>query len=229
MLWDQVDMIRVGSPPDQVGISPAHWDGLRDDIVSALREWHAQRPDQPGPEETRLRRAITRRPSAALFSAAILDLLHGKRIARDGVYLTVPGHRAVFSAEDTALWDQIHALLEEGDIRPPRVLELAEATSLDRRTTERFLARAARAGLIHQVADNRFFLPESLLKLGKMAAVLATEVPDGIFSAGDFNKRSGIGRNLTISLLEFFDRKGLTHRSGNGRTVVTAPEKIFGN
>lgn len=229
MLWDQVDMIRVGSPPDQVGISPAHWDGLRDDIVSALREWHAQRPDQPGPEETRLRRAITRRPSAALFSAAILDLLHGKRIARDGVYLTVPGHRAVFSAEDTALWDQIHALLEEGDIRPPRVLELAEATSLDRRTTERFLARAARAGLIHQVADNRFFLPESLMKLGKMAAVLATEVPDGIFSAGDFNKRSGIGRNLTISLLEFFDRKGLTHRSGNGRTVVTAPEKIFGN
>jgi selenocysteine-specific elongation factor len=227
-LWDRVQMVRVGSPPDQAGIAPAHWDGLCADIVATLRDWHAKRPDQPGPEENRLRRALTRRPSAALFGAAILDLLHAGRIARDGVYLTLPGHRAVFSAEDTALWEQVRSLLEEGDIRPPRVLEIAEAISRDRRNTERFLARVARAGLIHQVADNRFYLPETLLGLAKLATALAKESPEGEFSAADYNKRAGIGRNLTINLLEFFDRKGLTQRSGDGRKVVAAPEIVFG-
>ena len=228
-LWEDVQMTRVGSPPDQTGISPANWDALRDDIVTALREWHASRPDQPGPEEARLRRALTRKPGPDLFSAAILDLLHGKRIARDGVYLTLPGHRAVFSSEDTAIWEQVRPMLEEGELRPPRMLEIAEAISRDGRTTERFLTRAARAGLIHQVADNRYYLPETLLQLAEMAAALAKESTGGHFSAGEYNKKTGIGRNLTINLLEFFDKKGLTRRSGNERTVIVPARDIFGN
>lgn len=228
-LWEEIRMIRVGSPPEQTGISPGHWDALRDEIVTALRDWHATRPDQPGPEEARLRRAMTRKPGQDLFSAAILDLLHGKRIARDGVYLTLPGHRAVFSSEDTAIWEQVRPMLEEGALRPPRMLEIAEAISRDGRTTERFLTRAARAGLIHQVADNRYYLPETLLQLAEMAAALAKESANGLFSAGDYNKRAGIGRNLTIDLLEFFDKKGLTRRTGNERTVIVPARDIFGN
>jgi selenocysteine-specific elongation factor len=228
-LWEDVRMIRVGSPPEQTGISPGHWDALRDEIVTALRDWHATRPDQPGPEEAPLRRALTRKPGQDLFSAAILDLLHGKRIARDGVYLTLPGHRAVFSSEDTAIWEQVRPMLEEGALRPPRMLEIAEAISRDGRATERFLTRAARAGLIHQVADNRYYLPETLLQLAEMAAALARESANGLFSAGDYNKRAGIGRNLTIDLLEFFDKKGLTRRTGNERTVIVPARDIFGN
>ncbi len=226
-LWDRAEMVRTGSPQHQTGIAPAHWEALLDAVLGVLREWHARQPDQPGPEEARLRRALPGRLSEALFGAAILDLLHAGRIARDGAHLTLPGHRPAFSATDAALWARIEGLLVEGGSRPPRVLEIAEAVSLDGRATERFLQRAARVGLVMRVADNRFYLPATLLELARLAASLAAEAPDG-FAVGAYNKRAGIGRNLTIELLEFFDKKGLTRRDGAGRKLTAKPEDLFG-
>jgi len=226
-LWERVEMRLAGPPQRLTGIAPDHWDALLDAMLGVLRDWHAKRPDQPGPEEARLRRALPGRPSETLFSAAVLDLLHAGRIARDGAHLTLPGHRAVFSATDAALWARIEGLLVAGGSRPPRVLEIAEAVSLDGRATERFLQRAARAGLVMRVADNRFYPPGSLLELARLAAELAAAAPDEGFTAGAFNKRTGIGRNLTIELLEFFDGKGLTRRDGAGRKLTAKPDEIF--
>ena len=116
----------------------------------------------------------------------------------------------------------------DGGARPPRVLEIAEAISLDGRATERFLQRAARAGLVMRVADNRFYPPASLLPLAELAVELAAAAPEEGFTAGAYNKRAGIGRNLTIELLEFFDRKGLTRREGAGRKLIAKPQDVFG-
>jgi selenocysteine-specific elongation factor len=226
-LWEQVEMIRSGASRNQTGIAPNHWDALLDGVLGVLREWHAKQPDQPGPEETRLRGALPGRPSEALFGAALLDLLHGGRIARDGAHLTLPGHRPAFSPADAALWAQIEVMLVEGGTRPPRVLEIAEAVSLDGRATERFLQRAARVGLVLRVADNRFYTPAVLLDLARLAQTLAADAPEDGFTAGAFNKRTGIGRNLTIELLEFFDKKGLTRRDGAGRKLTAKPEDVF--
>ena len=227
-LWDAADMVRLGGARDAVGIARPAWDELRDAIVEALRDWHRKRPDQPGPEEDRLRRALPRATAPALFGAALLDLLREKRIARDGAYLTLPGHRAVFSDADTALWEKVEPLLKEHGLRPPRVLEIAEEVQLDGRATERFLARMARAGMVMRVADNRFFLPETLLALARIAEDMAADAPDGGFSAGAYNKRSGLGRNLAIQLLEFFDRRGFSQRTGDGRRLIAKADEIFG-
>lgn len=227
-LFERVEMVRSGPPRRQTGIAPAHWDALLDSLLGVLRDWHAKRPDQPGPEEARLRRALPGRPSEALFGAAVLDLLHAGRMARDGAHLTLPGHRPAFSAADAALWARIEVLLVDGGSRPPRVLEIAEAVSLDGRATERFLQRAARVGLVLRVADNRFYPPAALLELAKLAAALGAAAPEEGFSVGAFNKRAGIGRNLTIELLELFDKKGLTRRDGGGRKLTAKPEDVFG-
>ena len=227
-LWEAVSMVRLGGVRDAVGIARPAWDELRDAVVASLRNWHQQRPDQPGPEEERLRRTLPRATAPAVFSAALLDLLSEKRIARDGVYLTLPGHRAAFSDADTALWEQVEPMLTEYGARPPRVLEIAEEIGLDGRATERFLARMARAGMVVRVADNRFFLPETVLVLAQMAESMAAELSDGNFSAGAYNKRSGLGRNLAIQLLEFFDKRGFSQRTGEGRKLVAAAQDIFG-
>ena len=200
---------------------------MLDAILAVLADWHAKRPDRPGPEEARLRQALPGRPSEALFGAAVLDLLHGGRIARDGAHLALPGHRPAFSATDAALWARIEALLVDGGSRPPRVLEIAEAVSMDGRATERFLQRAARVGLVMRVADNRFYPPETLLDMAKLAVELAAAAPEEGFTAGAYNKRAGIGRNLTIELLEFFDKQGLTRRDGAGRKLIAKPEDVF--
>jgi selenocysteine-specific elongation factor len=227
-VWDSVEMVRIGQPREPVGISRAAWDILREDVVTALRTWHGQRPDQPGPEEERLRRALPRSPTPAVFGAVALDLLREKRIAREGAHLMLPGHRPAFTNDDTALWEKIQPMLLEDGLRPPRVLEIAEAVGLDGRATERFLQRAARVGLVLRVADNRFFLPETVLALARIAEEISAETAAEPFSAGAYNKRSGLGRNLTIILLEFFDKRGFSRRTGDGRVLIARADQIFG-
>jgi selenocysteine-specific elongation factor len=73
------------------------------------------------------------------------------------------------------------------------------------------------------VAENRYFLPATLHELGRIAERLAAECSDGTFAASDFNRASGIGRNLTIQVLEYFDRIGTTRRRGDRRTPSRTP------
>jgi selenocysteine-specific elongation factor len=84
---------------------------------------------------------------------------------------------------------------------------------------ERFLGRAERLGRVAKVADNRYFLPETVTSLAGIARELAETSPEGTFTAASFNDRSGVGRNLTIQILEYLDRMGMTRRQGDVRTI----------
>ena len=53
----------------------------------------------------------------------------------------------------------------------------------------------------------------------ELAAALANESEAAGFTAGIFSQRSGIGRNLTIQVLEYLDRIGVTRRDGEYRHV----------
>jgi selenocysteine-specific elongation factor len=104
-------------------------------------------------------------------------------------------------------------------LRPPRLRELASDLALEPEAVERLLRRAERLGRVARVADNRYFLPESLVRLAAIARDLADEAPEGRFTAAVFKDRSGVGRNLTIQILEHLDRIGITRRTGDTRVV----------
>ncbi|TXH46127.1 MAG: selenocysteine-specific translation factor, partial [Burkholderiaceae bacterium] len=67
---------------------------------------------------------------------------------------------------------------------------------------------------------NRFYLPSGVEALTAVARALAAEAPDGSFDAAAYRDRSGIGRNLTIEVLEFLDRAGHTRFARNRRTMI---------
>jgi selenocysteine-specific elongation factor len=62
-----------------------------------------------------------------------------------------------------------------------------------------------RHGLLSQVAPNPWYPPES---------------PDGRYDAAAYRGRTGIGRNLTIQVLEFLDREGITRFDGTRHRPV---------
>jgi len=105
-------------------------------------------------------------------------------------------------------------------LRPLRVRELAAELSLQPEPLTRFLKRVERFGRVAQVAPNRFFLPETVERLAGIARELAEASPEGRFTAAGFKDRSGIGRNLTIEVLEYLDRIGVTRRDGDARTML---------
>ena len=175
-----------------------------------------------------MRRAIDPPLSRVVMDLLLDSLATEARIVRAGGFVRLPGAAAGLSAADARLWETTRPLLDAGGIRPPRVRELAEALGLPPEATEKFLARMAAGGLVRRVAGNRFFRPDAVRALAEIAEAIAAESADGNFDARAFRDRSGIGRNLTIEVLEYFDAQGLTRRDGNARRIVRTAERIFG-
>jgi selenocysteine-specific elongation factor len=112
--------------------------------------------------------------------------------------------------------------------RPPPVREIAQTLGLDPGAVEKLLNRAVRVGLATRVAPNRFFPRAAIARLAAIAETLAGEGPNAQFDAARFRDRSALGRNLTIEVLEFFDKAGFTRRIGDGRRILKPAVEVFG-
>ncbi len=226
-LWRKVEMVRTGRAEAPVALAVRHWSALREATLAALEDWHADHPNDPGPEEERLRRTLPRRVQREVFGALVIELVRDGRVVRDGTHLRLPAHRPAMTPQESALWERVRPLLEEGGLRPPRVRELAADLGVEPAAMERFLVRAAKLGLVVRVAPNRFYAPDPLVELAVLAESLAAESADGMFSAAAYRDRTGIGRNLAIQVLEHFDRIGFTVRVGDSRRLRRSVADAF--
>lgn len=214
------------------GLPPAQVTGLCRQLLAAVVAWHDQHPDSLGPTGPELARLPGLRLSPGLRSPglchALLDrLLAQGELARSGFSVHRRGHRPRLKAPDQALLDRITGLLEEAGLRPPIVGDLALDLGLDKAELLVFLERAHHLGLLVRVAPNRYFLPPTLTRLARIAVELAGESPRGSFDARQYRDRSGIGRNLTIQVLEYLDRAGVTAFINEERRIqpgYTGPE-----
>jgi selenocysteine-specific elongation factor len=108
------------------------------------------------------------------------------------------------------------------------VRELAGTLGLEPEPLTRSLRRFERFGRLAGVAPNRFYLPETLAALASLGTELAAQSPEQTFTAAEFKDRSGIGRNLTIEVLEYLDRTGITKRVGDARVIVRDARELLG-
>jgi selenocysteine-specific elongation factor len=210
-----VDLARFAANrnlPAQSGwrFSPAHWKALREQALANLAGWHARSPDSPGLPEERLVKGI----SKEVLQQLIEELARDRLIARGPLGIRLATHRVELSPADLALWKRLEPQLAA--LRPPTVAELAAASGLEAKKIEAMLARAERQGLVVRVSKNRFFLPKFLQNLQGMAEDLAHQKS---LTAAAFRDRAGIGRNLTIEVLEYFDRIKFTRRVGDAHVI----------
>jgi selenocysteine-specific elongation factor len=78
-----------------------------------------------------------------------------------------------------------------------------------------------------KATPTRYFTPAATLILAEMAENLAIQSECKTFKPGAYRDKSGVGRNLTIEILEFFDKAGLTQRTKSGRRILTPAKEIF--
>ena len=187
-----------------------------------LADWHRMQPDALGPTRAVIIAQLRAAAPEAAIDAALSELAAAGRAVREGGMWRLPEHRPRLSTADEKLWQRVRPLLAEGELRPPRVREIAASLGLEPEPTERLLRRAERLGRVAKIADNRFFLLETVERLAEIARELADKSPEGAFTAAAFNDRSGVGRNLTIQILEYLDRIGTTRRTGDTRVITGA-------
>lgn len=203
-------------------VASARLTALGHTILERLAEWHRAHPDDAGLARARALLRLPGDPPAVVAEAAADALVSEGAAVRIGAMLAQASHRAAFTAADAALWARIEPLLIEGGRVPPRVHEIAQTLKISGKVVTAFLRRAVRLGYLHPVAENRFFPPAALADLGAVAVGL------GAFDARTYKEAAGIGRNLTIEVLEYFDTVGLTRREGDLRRVVLPVAEVFG-
>jgi selenocysteine-specific elongation factor len=221
------EFLRLGPAHAPVAVTAERLNALGHKIVETLHTWHQEQPDALGPSRAALIGQLRGEAPEAALDAALSQLAEAERVVRQGPIWRLPGHQPQLTRSDERLWERIYPLLSGGDLRPPRVRELAATLDLEPEAVERFLARAERLGRVARVADNRFFLPETLARLADIAGELADGSPEGTFTAAAFKDRSGVGRNLTIEILEYLDKMGATRRTGDARVILRGSE-VFG-
>lgn len=225
-LWSETAMRQFGRAGDQTGISETHFAELTQRAYDSLVQWHQNFPQSLGPNESELRAKLGPGAGQTVLNAAVQHLLRSAKICRSGTILHLPGHRITIDRQDENDWRSIQQYFGADTLTPPRIRELALTLEKTPEETGALLERLARAGRVLRVSKNRFFTPE-ILRAHAAIAERAAQA-NGLFTAQEYRLLAAIGRNLTIELLEFFDRAGFTRRHLEGRVLRASAEDIFG-
>jgi selenocysteine-specific elongation factor len=218
--------VLAGDGEDRMALSSSAWEARRTEFLGALDSFHSANPDRLGPATAQLRRSVGRFVPETLLNALVSATVADGTIASDGMLLHRPDHQPGLTGDDAKHWAALLPLLEETPGTPPVVHDLASETGLTVGAVMKTMRQAVRMGMAVQIAGNRFFVPAALRAHGEVFVRMIAA--DGTVGVSDFRKEAGIGRNLAVEVLEYFDRIKLSQRDGNIRRQVKSLEEIFG-
>ena len=141
----------------------------------------------------------------------------GKIIKRGGEYF-MPQAELTLPPELLGTWQQVEPLLDQ--LQAPSCGDLAKQLGRPLALLERSLLELSKTGQLTHIGNHRFYLPKRLREIAALVENMTEESPQGTMTVKDFRDRSGIGRNVAIDVLEFFDSRGFTRRQGNERVVL---------
>jgi len=193
------------------------WRALREQAVHALRKFHVESPDEPGPDVGRLRRIALPQFADDLWRTLIAELTSERTILRSGPWLYLPGHAVTLSEGEETLARKLQPLIAAGRFNPPWVRDLASAIHEPEDSVRQVLRKQVTQGTVYQVVHDLFYDRQCIDELATVAATLARE--HGTVEAAQYRDAVGLGRKRAIQILEFFDRAGHTRRMRDARVL----------
>lgn len=225
-LWTAADLVVVAAAKTSIGVARSRWSALQAEVVAALQTYQSEHPDSPGATVDELLRRFTL-PLRPLAGEAIKTLVSEGRVERFGQLLHLPGHEVQLSLDDENFWVEIRGVLRKAGLDQPRLALLAERLRVEESEVKPLLEKLARIGRLRRVSKTYFMLPDVVATLAQEAQRLADEHATNLLTVGQFREATGIGRNLTMPILEFFDKAGFTQRVNEGRRIRQKWQEIF--
>jgi selenocysteine-specific elongation factor len=230
----QSDLVRLtGQPPERLALPDgvtrldgtreryvllsSAWHALQEQAVRALRKFHVESPDEPGPDVGRLRRIALPELADELWRALIAELISERTLLRSGPWLYLPGHAVTLSDGEKALAGKLQPLIAAGRFNPPWVRDLATTIHEPEDRVRQVLRKQVTQGSVYQVVHDLFYDRQCIDELATLVATLSQE--HGTVEAAQYRDAVGLGRKRTIQILEFFDRVGHTRRMRDSRVL----------
>ena len=155
------------------------------------------------------------------------ELISSKKLLRNGKELFLTEHEIIFSSEELDMWKKIKHALDENKYHPPTINEVAKELNFETKDTEQIFKKALKLNYLVQVSLNRYFYRDIILYYANIVEKISTANANHKLELSIFRNEVRISRNLTIELLEFFDRKGFTIRLKNERYLQKKANQVF--
>jgi selenocysteine-specific elongation factor len=191
-----------------------HCREVRSSLLETLRAWHARHPLASGMEMEEARSSLHARIAPRVFRQLIEELAADRALVREGSLLRLPDHRV--EVPDARV-DLIMTALNKTPLAPPDVKQLADDLAIDRRKLIELLRAMEKKQLVVAVNQDLFFARAAVDRVAR--ELVADLTVRGSITAAEFRDRYGTSRKYAIPLLEFFDREGLTIRTGEVRRL----------
>ncbi len=205
-----------------VAVSKTKWSSTLTALAAQIVAYHKTAPHSQGLKADQIRR--TGVVPKHWLDDALAALVADGAIHETGGHFHAPNHRAALPPEDAALFKRIQTAIS-GPEQPPSLGDLAKSLGVPLRSLDAFVKRLTKLGFLARVGDHRVLLPDQLETFVAIALRLAESQPSG-FDARQFRDAAGIGRNLAIDVLEYFDRCGFTRRYADVRRIVGDPSTV---
>ena len=207
-------------PLDDVVVSESQWQSLKDTCLEAIAAANPQQALQGQPalqihDLVHIPRPLRQPTLNALLRSGEIE-------QKAGLYL-LPNKQPSLTPELTALWTKLEPLLDH--IQAPSSGDLAKQLNLPLPALEKQMIALAKTQRLTHIATHRFYLPKRLLEVADKVQSIADNSSDGTMTVKTFRDQTGIGRNVAIEVLEFFDGRGFTRRQGNERVILRAFEE----
>ena len=211
--------LRVG-PEDATAIWVARrrYDRYTSELLSRVRAHHRDVTSAPGLESELLRQSLIPRVDARVFRAIVDRLCVEGVLERRAAVLAEPGHAVRMSAQAERSADAVLAHLCDAGSMPPSLSELQERHRLAPTALQEVLGVLVDRGRVVKVSSELYFAKSSVEGVGETRRRFLER--EGLITPAGFRDLIAASRKYTIPLLDYFDRSGLTGRSGDYRRLL---------
>ncbi len=184
---------------------------LAERLLAEVRQEHTRSPVRPSiPMSALWNPAPAPRP---VFEAALAMLVEGGRLRIDGSQVASAEHRARASQAEERLLKGIEALFAERSFNPPSADEAAQILRAPVAETKKTLQLLCEQGRLVRVAPDMLFAREAI---DRAQALIKDAIRrEGRLASVDFKYLLDTSRKYALPLLDYFDRIGMTSRSGD--------------
>lgn len=214
-LAERDDVLRVGKPAGYLHSQRAH--AFLSAVLERLRKAHAAEPWAMGLTSLALAREL--RVAEPVLLRVLAAYAQQGRIAYRAGYFASPDHRPSLTPEQRALFDEIVPIDPAHPFLPGSLADAVLRVKQSRvpgvgKAFDTLLAR----GALVKVNDDLYRGTQIAQIHAKIEAYLRTEKR---MTMAQFRDLVGTSRKYTVPLLEWFDARGITLRSGDYRVLRT--------
>jgi selenocysteine-specific elongation factor len=203
---------------DGDGMLHAHRvEAAENQLLAALREFHAAQPLRVGMSREELRSRLSRTMDAKSYSLILGRLERASQVQPLEGRVRIAGHQPQYTPDQARTAEAIEAALLENPVSPPGFEEIMQNRRLAPATAREVWEALIDAGTVVRVAEGVFFHRRALDQVSERVRAHLAEKQK--MTAAEFRDLIGSTRKYAVPLLEWLDQARVTRRVGDERIL----------